>query len=93
MGRAQYYMNNPRNYILVMGSIGNTPDVDLLDRQLYNSFDVFNAMIGTGVGRSITKNMTGSVMGTWYNFQTGEVSDKAQYRNLYNLYFQLNVLF
>lgn len=93
MGRAQYYMNNPRNYILAVGSIGNTPDVDLLDRQLYNSFDVFNAMIGAGLGRSITKNMTGSIMGTWYNFQAGEILDKAKYRNLYNLYFQLNVLF
>ena len=93
MGRAQYYMNNPRNYVLAVGSIGNTPDVDLLDRQFYNSFEVFNAMIGAGLGRSITKNMTGSVMGTWYNFKAGEVFEKAQYRNLYNLYFQLNVFF
>lgn len=93
MGRAQYFMANPKNYIMAVGSVGNTPDVDLLDRQLYNSFDVFNAMIGAGMGRSITKNMTGSVMGSWYNFQTDQSLTNPTFRNLYNLYFQLNVLF
>ncbi|MBD1426572.1 tetratricopeptide repeat protein [Sphingobacterium arenae] len=93
MGRAQYFMANPRNYILAFGSIGNTPDVDLLDRQLYNSFDVFNAMIGAGMGRSITKNVSGNVIGSWYNFQTDKSLTSASFRNLYNLYFQLNVSF
>lgn len=93
MGRAQYFMSNPRNYILAFGSVGNTPDVDLLDRQLYNSFNVFNAMIGAGMGRSITKNVSGNVIGSWYNFQTDKSVVNASFRNLYNLYFQLNVSF
>lgn len=93
MGRAQYFMGNPRNYILAVGSVGNTPDVDLLDRQLYNSFDVFNTMIGAGMGRSITRNVNGSVMGSWYNFQTDQSFINPTFRNLYNLYFQLNVSF
>lgn len=93
MGRAQYHLANPKNYIMAVGSIGNTPDVDLLDRQLYNSFDVFNAMVGAGAGRSITKNVSGSVIGTWYNFQTDQSFINPTFRNLYNLYFQLNVSF
>lgn len=92
-GKAQYFMNNPKNYLLAIGSIGNSPDIDLLNTQFYNSFDVFNAMVGAGIGRSITKNIGASVMGTWYNFQTEKTVVTANYRNLYNLYFQLNVSF
>lgn len=93
MGKVQYFMANPKNYLLAIASVGNTPDVELLDRQLYNSFDVFNTMIGAGIGRSFTRNVSGNVMGTWYNFQINNVADIAKYRNLYNLYFQLHVSF
>ncbi len=92
-GKAQYFMNNPKNYLLAVGSIGNSPDIDLLNTQFYNSFNVFNAMVGAGIGRSITKNIGASVMGTWYNFQTDKSVVTANYRNLYNLYFQFNVSF
>ncbi|MFD2905731.1 tetratricopeptide repeat protein [Sphingobacterium anhuiense] len=91
--KAQYVMGNPRNYIMALGSIGNSPDIDLLNNQLYNSFNVFNAMVGAGLGRSITKNVGASVIGTWYNFQTDKSSIATTYRNLYNLYFQLHVSF
>jgi len=91
--KAQYFMNNPKNYILALGSVGNSPDIDLLNNQFYNSFNVFNAMVGAGIGRSITKNLGASVIGTWYNFQTDKQLEVATYRNFYNLYFQLNVSF
>ncbi|WP_400261970.1 tetratricopeptide repeat protein [Sphingobacterium sp. SG20118] len=91
--RAQYFMASPKNYILAVASVGNSPDNDLLDYQLYNSFNVFNAMVGAGVGHSITRNVSASVLGTWYNFHTDKSLVNAHYRNLYNLYFQLNVSF
>lgn len=91
--KAQYFMNNPKNYLLVLGSVGNSPDIDLLNHQFYNSFNVFNAMVGGGIGRSITKNIGASVLGTWYNFKTEKVMESGSYRNFYNLYFQLNVSF
>ncbi|MCS4165011.1 tetratricopeptide repeat protein [Sphingobacterium sp. BIGb0116] len=93
MGKAQYFMNSPKNYVLAMGSIGNSPDIDLLDNQFYNSFNFFNAMVGAGLGRSISRNIGVSAIGTWYNFQTGKELDNSTYRNLYNLYLQLNVSF
>ncbi|MBL1409055.1 tetratricopeptide repeat protein [Sphingobacterium faecale] len=92
-GRAQYFMHNPKNYLLAVGSIGNSPDIDLLNTQFYNSFNVFNVMVGAGLGRSITKNIGASVMGTWYNFQTDNSVITGNYRNLYNLYFQFHVAF
>ncbi|TYP87826.1 tetratricopeptide repeat protein [Sphingobacterium allocomposti] len=91
--RAQYFMDSPRNYLLAVGSIGNSPDIDLLDNQLYNSFNVFNAMVGAGAGRAITRNVGASIMGTWYNFQVEGAGLQRTYRNLYNLYFQFYVSF
>lgn len=93
MAKAQYFMNNRKNYLLATGSIGSAPDADLLNNQLYNSFNVFNAMVGAGVGRSFSKNVSASVMGTWYNFQTAGTLNGNNYKNLYNLYFQLHVSF
>jgi YaiO family outer membrane protein len=91
--RAQYFMGNPKSYLLALAGVGNSPDIDFLDNQLYNSFHVFNAMVGAGAGRSITRNVSASVIGTWYNFQSGENDLSATYRNLYNLYLQVNVSF
>lgn len=91
--KVQYYMNNPKNYLLGIASVGNSPDIDLLNNQFYNSFNVFNAMVGAGVGRSISKNVGASVMGTWYNFRSAQSMQTEMYKNFYNLYFQLNVSF
>lgn len=108
--KAQYFMNSPKNYLLFTGSVGNSPDIDLLNNQFYNSFDVFNVMVGGGFGRAITKNIGANIMGSWYNFKKDPydlainqqpggvapgqvVSGSTDYRNLYNLYFQVNVSF
>ena len=48
-------------------------------------------MVGAGAGRLLTKNIAANILGTWYNFQSPV--DMTLYRNLYNLYFQLNVKF
>lgn len=92
-GKAQYYLNNPKNYLLAVGSVGNSPDIEILDNQFYTSFNVFNAMVGAGVGRNLSKNIGASVLGTWYNFQSEKIANDILYRNFYNLYFQLNVSF
>lgn len=91
--KGQYFMNNPKNYLLAVGSIGNSPDIDLLNNQFYNSFSVFNAMVGAGVGRSLAKNIGASVMGTWYNFRGDQLFSPSFFRDFYNLYFQVNVSF
>ena len=93
LAKAQYFMNNRKNYLIATGSIGSAPDADLLNNQLYNSFNVFNAMVGAGVGRSFSKNVSASMMGTWYNFQAAGTVNGSNYKNLYNLYVQLHVSF
>lgn len=92
--KAQYFINsNPKNYVLALGSIGNSPDVELLDYQFYYSFNVFNAMVGAGYGHSFNKNLSANIIGTWYNFESERYINLKQYRNFYNLYFQFNVSF
>lgn len=92
--KGQYYMSNPKNYLLAMASIGNSPDIDIINYQFYDSFSVFNTMVGAGIGRMITRNIGANVLGTWYNYQNeaGGQSDES-YRNFYNFYFQFNVSF
>ncbi|MEI5984454.1 MULTISPECIES: YaiO family outer membrane beta-barrel protein [Sphingobacterium] len=89
--QGRYYMNNPKNYLMAMANIGNSPDVMLLNYQFINSFSVMNAMVGAGVGRMVSKHISAGVLGTWYNYETHNY--EIPYRNLYNLYFQVNVSF
>jgi len=89
--QARYSFDNPKNYVVALANLGSTPDVDILDYQSFNTLSVMNSMVGAGVGRLLTKNVSASVMGTWYNFQTSP--NPEQYRNLYNLFLQVNVAF
>lgn len=92
-GKAQYFMGGRRNYLLAMASIGNSPDIDLLDNQFYNSFNVLNTMVGAGIGRSLSKNVGGSIVGNWYNFSSSSEELAPSFKNFYNLSFQVHVSF
>lgn len=92
--KGQYQMNNPRNYLLALASVGNSPDIEIINYQFYNSFNVFNAMVGAGIGHLITKNIGANIVGTWYNYQSDNPNgENLLYRNFYNFYFQFNVSF
>ncbi|TDG36602.1 YaiO family outer membrane beta-barrel protein [Pedobacter changchengzhani] len=91
--QGRYFMEGPKNYLFVTGSIGSSPDVELIDNQFYNSFSAVNTMVGTGFGHIISKNVSAGILGTWYNFNSGTNLVNPKFRNLYNLYFQLNVSF
>ena len=91
--QGRYYMNGTKNYLMVTGSVGSSPDVDLIDTQFYNSFSILNTMVGSGIGHIIDKNVSAGILGTWYNFNDGTGVIDPKFRNLYNLYFQLNVTF
>lgn len=88
-GNVRYYLSSPKNYITAVGSVGSSPEVELIDYQLYNGFSVLNTMVGLGFSHLIYRSVTAGALGTWHNFQTTDVN----YRNLYNLYMNLNVAF
>ncbi len=89
--QARYSFDNPKNYVVALANIGSTPDVDILNYQSFNTLSVMNSMVGAGVGRLLSKNVSSSVLGTWYNVQTAALP--KTYRNLYNLFIQVNVAF
>ena len=86
---ARYYVFSPKSYITAMAGAGTSPEVDLINYQLYNRFSDLNTMVGAGFSHLIYKTVTVGAMGTWYNFPTAP----EHYRNLYNLYLNVNVAF
>lgn len=86
---ARYYLSSPKNFILATAGIGSSPDVDVINYQFFNGFSVLNTMVGAGFNHMIAKTVSGGVMGSWYNYKVTQNS----YKNLYNLYFSLNVAF
>ncbi|GGW45284.1 tetratricopeptide repeat protein [Arenibacter certesii] len=90
---ARYFLYSPKNYLTVVGSLGSSPDVELIDYQLYSGFSVLNTMVGAGYQWNLYKNLYGGVLGTWYNYKAGGLNSENQYKNLYNLYVNINVAF
>lgn len=85
----RYYLSSPKNYIMAMASIGSSPDVELLNYQLYNGFSVVNTMVGAGIGHLLTESVSASILGTWNNFRINEI----KFGNLYNIHLNLYVTF
>lgn len=85
----RYYLSSPKSYLTAVASVGSSPDVDIINYQLYNGFSVTNSMVGAGIGHMITKTVSAGLLGTWYNFKANDTN----YRNLYNLNFNINVAF
>ncbi|MDR2221136.1 MAG: tetratricopeptide repeat protein [Flavobacteriaceae bacterium] len=86
---AKYYLSSPKNYITALVGVGSSPDVELIDYQLYNGFSVLNTNVGGGFGWMLYKNISANLLGTWYNYKAGDMA----YKNLYNLYLTVHVVF
>lgn len=86
---ARFYLSSPKNYVMALAGVGSAPEVELIDYQLYNGFSVTNTNVGGGFGWMVYKNINTSVLGTWNNYKAGD----KEYKNLYNLYFTVNVVF
>ncbi len=89
---ARYYIASPKSYVTAMGSIGSSPDIEMIDYRLYDGFSVLNTMVGVGGSHLLTKNLSVGVLGTWYNYKNDQ-NTNFDFRNLYNLYLQIHVAF
>lgn len=88
-GQARYHWDSPKNYLMGMAGVGTSPDVDLINFQLYEGFSKVNTMVGAGMGYLIFKNVSAGVIGTWYNYSVNE----NKYKNLYTVYLHANITF
>lgn len=85
----RYYFATPKSYLMAVGSFGSSPDVDLLDYQLYNGFSVLNTMVGLGGSHMIYRSVSAGLLGSWHNYQT----NSGIYKNLYNIHLSIHVAF
>lgn len=88
-GQARYYWNSAKNFLMGMAGVGTSPDVELINFQLYESFSQVNTTVGAGIGYLIFKNVSAGIIGTWYNYSVNE----NQYKNLYTVYLYGNITF
>lgn len=88
-GQATYYMDIPKNFLLAMANVGTSPDVDIIDYQLYSGFSTVNMMVGFGVGRLVSKTVVISIIGNWYNY----LIQKDTYKNFYNINVNVHIVF
>lgn len=77
-----YPVNDNRSYFFVAGSLGNAPELSLIDNAMPMRFDQLNTMLGAG-GLIVFNSMIDfGVSGTWYNMSVSSTkNDKSRSRN------------
>ena len=96
--------NDGRTNVYFTGSIGSAPEAGLIEYAMPGTFSKMNTMVGLGGSYMINKNISVGVLGTWNTFynqvnaREGGYSDfmdylETSYRNLYNIYVQLQIHF
>lgn len=93
LAQGRFHLDNPRNYLTMMGSIGSAPEIEIVDTQLYKGFEATNTMVGAGAHHMISDKLTVALVGNWYNFEDTRETYKDKKRNLYNIFVQLHVRF
>lgn len=93
LAQARFHLNNPRNFLSIMGSIGSAPEIEIVDTQLFKGFEATNTMVGAGAHHMLSDKFTLALIGNWYNFEDTREINKGKKRNLYNLFIQLHVRF
>lgn len=97
-------MNDGRTNVYATGSVGSAPEAGLLEYAMPGTFSKLNTMVGLGGSYMLNKNISIGLLGTWSTFynqvnaREGGLSDfndyiETSYRNLYNIYVQLQIYF
>jgi tetratricopeptide (TPR) repeat protein len=77
-----YPATGNRSYLYVAGSVGNAPELSLIDNSMPVRFDQLNTMLGAGGLVVISSMIDFGVNGTWYNMSvSNSQSDNTRSRN------------
>lgn len=90
--------------LMAQFAIGTAPEAEVIDRGLPATFDHLNTSVGLGVTYLFTGNLSGMLMGSWQTFYISKVpggvdfygnplDTEAKYKNIFNLFLQLNIHF
>lgn len=87
--QSRFYLENDRDFITAMTSIGSAPEDPRLDFQVNSLTSIVNTMVGAGYHRFLTHRTSFSILGNWYTYRyTG-----TSYVNQYNLLLSLRTKF
>lgn len=85
-----YPVTGNRSYFYVAGSLGNAPELSLIDNSMPVRFDQLNTMLGAGGLAVISSMIDFGVSGTWYNMSVSNSASNAS-RNRNYLYVDAHV--
>lgn len=87
--QARFYMQNEKDYVTAMTSIGTAPEDEKLEFQINTFLTYVNTMVGAGYFHHLSHRTSFGVLGNWYNYR---VNDNA-YVNQYNLFLTIRTKF
>ena len=77
-----YPASGNRSYFYVAGSVGNAPELSLIDNSMPVRFDQLNTMLGAGGLAVINSMIDIGVSGTWYNMSvSSSLTNNTRSRN------------
>lgn len=85
-----YPSQTNRSYFFLAGSVGNAPELSLIDRAIPTRFDQLNTMLGAGGLIVINAMIDLSLSGTWYNMSVSDAASNNT-RNRNYLYLDAHV--
>ncbi len=104
--QAKYYPVETNRYTHLLASfgLGTAPESTVLDLGMPGTFSHLNTNVGLGFNWMITGNLSLLLQGNWYTFYnqtnlrigaTDAYTDQVdtRYKNLFNLYLQMNIAF
>ena len=97
-------LTDGRTNVYATGSIGSAPEAGLLEYAMPGTFNKLNTMVGLGGSYMFNKHISVGLLGTWSTFynqvnaREGDLYNfrdyvETDYRNLYNIYVQLQIHF
>lgn len=89
---AKYYpIKGNRTNIFISGSVGNAPEISLIDYNMPVKFNQLNTMFGIGGTYAINSVIDFGIMGSWYSMTINPSTDNDADRNKNYLYLNANV--
>lgn len=89
LAQARFYMENERDYALVMVSAGTAPEDQKLDFQLNTFLSYVNTMVGAGYYHYFNHKTSLGLMANWYNYEI----KSDEFINQYNVFLTLRTKF
>lgn len=89
LAQGRFYLDNDRDYLTIMGSVGTAPQDQKLDFQINTFTSYVNTMVGAGYFHFFSHKTSFGVQGNWYNYRVTPTS----YINQYNLYLTVRTKF